>query len=186
MGDVGDMTIDECVDARKEVCTDVNWKYRKYKKNIIIFKKSRNFQKQNAFSVPQTRFFCGNNVVCKGKSSDEKRRALQLAKKRLIEDFYAVGILEQFNDTLRLFERMMPSYFNLDFEALGADFTQEAIKKTKTRNKIPMSEQSRQFFMNGPLKYDMDLYHFGRALFNRQLASVGLQSSYTIKSEKRD
>ena len=28
MGDVGDMTIDECVDARKEVCTDVNWKYR--------------------------------------------------------------------------------------------------------------------------------------------------------------
>ena len=156
MGDVGDMTVDECVIAKKEICMDVSWKY--------------------------TRFFCGNNVVCKGKSVDEKRRALMLSKKRLIEDFYVVGILEQFNDTLRVFEKMMPNWFDLDFEALGTDFTQEAIKRTKTQNKIPMSENARAFFANGPLKYDMDLYNFGRALFNRQMAALGMKSSYLPKN----
>ena len=152
MGDVGDMTVDECVIHKKEICVDVSWKY--------------------------TRFFCGNNVVCKGKSLDERRRALMLSKKRLIEDFYIVGILEQFNDTLRVFEKIMPDWFNFDFEALGTDFTQEAIKRTKTENKIPMSQNARDYFANGPLKYDMDLYYFGRALFNRQMAALGLQSTY--------
>ena len=95
MEDIGDLTIDQCVEQKKNICMGVTWKY--------------------------TRFFCGNNVVCKGKSEDEKRRALQLAKKRLVEDFYVVGILEQFNDTLRIFERLMPQWFDYSFEALSTD-----------------------------------------------------------------
>ena len=49
MGDVGDMTIDECVEARKEVCTDVNWKYRKWKKNMnsLIFNPFAGTRRQN-------------------------------------------------------------------------------------------------------------------------------------------
>lgn len=155
MDDIGDLTIDQCVEQKKAICMGVTWKY--------------------------TRFFCGNNVVCKGKSEDEKRRALQLAKKRLVEDFYVVGVLEQFNDTLRIFERLMPQWFDYSFEALSTDFTQEAILRTKTKNKIHMSEQVKQYFTTGPLKYDMDLYQFGRALFNRQLNAVGLKTSYVEK-----
>lgn len=41
-----------------------------------------------------------------------------------------------------------------------------------------MSDQVKNYFKTGPLKYDMDLYQFGRALFNRQLNAVGLKTSY--------
>jgi len=37
--------------------------------------------------------------------------SLRLAKKRLIDDFYLVGILEQFEDTLLLLERTLPRFF---------------------------------------------------------------------------
>ena len=44
-------------------------------------------------------------------NEEQKNKALDIAKKRIVEDYYVVGILEQFEDTLRLLELLLPRYF---------------------------------------------------------------------------
>ena len=38
-------------------------------------------------------------------------KAVEHAKMRLIKDYHVIGVLEQFEDTLELFEAMMPKYY---------------------------------------------------------------------------
>lgn len=39
------------------------------------------------------------------------QRAVLIAKRNVATRFYMVGILEQFEQTLKLFEKMMPKYY---------------------------------------------------------------------------
>ena len=41
----------------------------------------------------------------------QKQKAVEHAKMRLIKDYHVIGVLEQFEDTLELFEAMMPKYY---------------------------------------------------------------------------
>jgi len=33
------------------------------------------------------------------------------AKQRVLNDYFAIGVLEQFEDTLRVFEKLLPRYY---------------------------------------------------------------------------
>ena len=59
------MTVDECVQKRHTACTQPVWKY--------------------------IEFFCGNHRSCKdrGKIDQQKRVALEMAKKNVANMFYA-------------------------------------------------------------------------------------------------
>jgi hypothetical protein len=107
-----------------------------------------------------------------------------LAKINVLRNFYAVGILEQFVDTLKSFEAMLPNYYsgvldiwNSQSKSLIPDqvvlvifsVLQEKRNRTKTVNSTELSNQSREFLMKGPLKWETDLYIFVRALFNERL-----------------
>ena len=130
-----DLTIDQCVAKNHEDCRRVKWKYNQ--------------------------FLCGNAPVCTGHSEAEKKKASEIAKLNIAKNFYLVGILEQFIDTLHLFEKVMPKYYDRlvefpDFlvvttnfravEALNSEGVQHTINMTKTQHKTPMSEESRHYF----------------------------------------
>lgn len=69
---------------------------------------------------------------------------------------YVVGVLEQFEDTLKLFERMIPSVYDGVLNIYKTPLMQMKRQSTKTVNVTYMSEESRQYFINGPLKYRSD------------------------------
>ena len=81
-----DLTIDECVKTSHEDCKRVKWKYNQ--------------------------FLCGNSPVCTGHSDADKKKASEIAKLNIAKNFFIVGILEQFVDTLHLFEKVMPKYYD--------------------------------------------------------------------------
>ena len=47
---------------------------------------------------------------------------------------------------------------------------------TKTIGAVPMNNQTRHYFANGPLKYEYQLYAFTRQLFNERLRRAGITS----------
>ena len=56
-------------------------------------------------------FLCGNDHLCMKHSQEDKRKAAEIAKANIVNRFYVIGILEQFIDTLNLFDTIMPRYY---------------------------------------------------------------------------
>ena len=61
---------------------------------------------------------CGNSDLCRALQIDQKtkgherwKKAAEAAKINVIKSYFVIGILEQFEDTLTLFEKLMPKYF---------------------------------------------------------------------------
>jgi len=138
------MTIDECVAKRHPQCTDSTWLY-----------------------LP---FICGSSPECLNRSTTEQRIAsLEISKQHVLQDYYFVGILEQFEETLMLLEHLLPSYFKGAVAIWKKKNIQEVQKSTKTKNRREMNEESRKFFLEGPLKYEQMFYDFTRKIFNERL-----------------
>ena len=127
-----------------------------------------------------------------------------MAKVQVLRSFFMIGILEQFVDTLTIFQKMLPSYYNGVIDIWNSDcklfnipksdnaiilkifFTlsssgylcllvlQAKRNSTKTMNRKELSLESREFLMLGPLKWETDLYVFIRALFNERLRRYGI------------
>ena len=74
---------------------------------------------------------------------------------RILNDYFLVGILEQFEDSLNLFEKVLPSYFRGAREAANSEFAKIAMNTTRTKDKKKMSQASRDFLQNGPLKHEV-------------------------------
>ena len=101
--------------------------------------------------------------------------------------------MEQFEDSLNLFEKVLPNFFRGARQAEASEYAKIAMNTTRTRDKKKMSWESREYLSTGPLKYEvgkrvclkhmmlnfnlkMDLYIFARALFNKKLRASGLQA----------
>ena len=63
-------------------------------------------------------YMCGNSDLCRALQIDQKtkgherwKKAAEAAKVNVIKSYFVIGILEQFEDTLTLFEKLMPKYF---------------------------------------------------------------------------
>ena len=57
-------------------------------------------------------FLCGNEPDCIYHPDDDKKKAAEIAKLNIAKTYHTVGILEQFVDTLNLFGKMMPQYYD--------------------------------------------------------------------------
>lgn len=149
------MTINECIERRHEACTSPSWKY--------------------------TEFFCGTDEVCKSRSTKTKqfsdlhlKGAMEKAKRNMVNFFYTFGILEQWDDTLALLEAMLPSVYK-DVQKIWRTARVQAIRNsTKSMQTEKMTEENKQFMIDGPLKWDYELYTFGRKVFNDRLREYGL------------
>ncbi|CAG5094363.1 Oidioi.mRNA.OKI2018_I69.XSR.g13488.t1.cds [Oikopleura dioica] len=116
------------------------------------------------------------NLQGESRGYEAKAAAAEIAKKRILRDYFIVGILEQFEDTLSLFQKLLPQYFKGAREAARSEFAKIAMNTTRTLDKKHMSTAAKEFLMKGPLSHEMDLYVFARALFNEKLRLAGLQA----------
>ena len=145
-----DMTLDECVAKKHKTCVEPNFEYMEW--------------------------LCGAEELCltKGSNYQKKMLAVELTKHRVLREYYIVGLLEEFETTLFLFERVLPLYFQGSREVFNSDAIQEVRNTTKTLGKQRLWDSTRRFLEQGPLKYEMDLYNFIKSLFHRKLQAFGI------------
>lgn len=138
-------TVDDCIKMNLAECIKPSYKYIQY--------------------------ICGNHPHCRtvDVSEELKAKANELAKTQVLRQFFMIGILEQFVDTLEIFQKMLPAYYDGVIDIWNSDFLQAKRNSTKTMNRKELSLDSRKFLMLGPLKWETDLYIFTRALFNERL-----------------
>lgn len=124
---------------------------------------------------PYLSYFCGCDDICKNLHSlnpIRRERALELTRVNILREFHIIGILEQFDETLELFERILPEYFNGALRIWKSKKLQDKRDSTRTRNRTEMSEEARHSITSGTLKHEMDIYLMIKALFNQRVKSV--------------
>lgn len=125
-------------------------------------------------------FFCGSDKFCnqiKNGDEESKAKVVDIAKRRVINQYYVVGILEQFEDTLRMFETMLPDFYSGAMTAWKSDYIQFRRNQTKTIKGAPLAPDAREYLAYNALKYETDFYFFCRFLFNERLLALQIDPS---------
>jgi len=158
-----DQTLDECVERRSDECIE--------QVQVMV------------------RYFCGTAPECSMKSETMGKfglkndwnavaRAAEIARYNIINNYHAIGLLENFDKTLELFEKMMPTFFKGAKDAYYSDYVQTKKSKSKTSVKKGYSNSTREFLLDGPLRYEWDLYQLIKSIFNKRLSVYGLDFVY--------
>lgn len=96
-------------------------------------------------------------------------KATEQSKKNIIKNYYMIGVLEHFDSSLKLFEKMMPTIFTGATEAYHGEYVQKLMGQTKTKVSKGYSNSSLAI-MEQVLRYDMDIYNLCKALFYQHAA----------------
>jgi len=131
------------------------------------------------------RYFCGTAQECNMKSAkmgkfgalnnwDKVAKAAELAKKKIITQYYSIGLMEKFDETLSLFEKMLPGFFTGAPAAYRSQFVQNQRESSKTAHTDGYSNSTRSWLEEGPLRYEMDLYKLISAIFYERLNYYGI------------
>ena len=114
-----DLTIDECVTTGSRFFKCF-LSFRTFpENNVVVVDPKQNLKTSlkghedcKRVKWKYNQFLCGNAPVCTGHSEADKKKASEVAKLNIAKNFFIVGILEQFIDTLHLFEKLMPKYYD--------------------------------------------------------------------------
>jgi len=142
---VHDMSLDECVEKELEICTRT------------------------------TRYFyylCGPTTEC---FSDRKDLVYKKTRERVLNDYFFIGLLEHLEESLQALELLLPRYFKGAVEIYKTEQIQRQSKTTITNNKKEISEKTKKYFEQGPLKYEKKLYDFTKNIFKERLNSLGIE-----------
>lgn len=153
-GDQNEMTLQECIDSGAPTCSRNHWRYME--------------------------FFCGSGPECQTATNqaDEetyKTRMLEKAKQRVLNDYFVIGVLEQFEDSLRVFEKLLPRYYRGALDVYHSKNIQTTRNQTKSLNKQELPDASIEKLRNGALRHEVDLYRFTRQLFNERMKRMNLK-----------
>jgi hypothetical protein len=131
-----------------------------------------------------TGLFCGHERPCEcvghmatrsGCSAQEREAALELAKRHLLYNYSVFGLNEYFNESLRLFERLLPDVYG-------------GISQLEQR-RVGLYQESKENFYQLPtpqtvlrlltdeLELDAQLYMFALEVFNRRINACSLGSN---------
>jgi len=131
------------------------------------------------------RYFCGTDDNCGMKGNkrgafgmkndwDKVAKAAEVAKHNIINNYYAIGIVEQFDESLDLFEKLLPDFFT---GAKAAYHSKEVMSKresSSTAVKHGFNNETRAFMEAGPLRYEMDLYNLIVSIFKQRLSQFAI------------
>uniref|UniRef100_H2ZJG2 Sulfotransferase n=1 Tax=Ciona savignyi TaxID=51511 RepID=H2ZJG2_CIOSA len=124
-------SIDECIQRRRQECIKPYWQV-----------------------VP---YFCGQDAGCMTRS----QWAVEKAKQNIKKNYVFVGILEDLDNSLKIMEAILPSYFNDALHVYHNPENERMKHETHTRNKKDTSTAARDFLKSETsLKLEYDLYEF--------------------------
>ena len=146
-------SIDDCVLSRKKECIQPDFGYFEW--------------------------LCGNDQVCKNLADpnkniyESKSHALSYVKNNVLNGYFVIGLLEEFETTLKLFEQTMPVIFRGVSGLFSSDRkVQEIVSDTKTINRGNVGLIARAALENEVFRYEMDLFRFIQAKFHKQVQAL--------------
>ena len=160
------MDINTCVETNHRECNNLKkFEYFKYIGGDFMV----NFNYTRHRKVSLLKKGIANNDIDSMKTLNMLKEVLDQCKKSLTERFYTVGILEHFETTLKLFEKLMPEYFEGVSEVASSRIVAEESKKSASINVVKLTDENKEILRHDLLKYENDLYEFGKALFFQQV-----------------
>jgi hypothetical protein len=94
-----------------------------------------------------SKYFCGTSEACKKQQDDSSDDLLkkiavasQIAKRNILNEYFFIGLLERFDDTLFLLEKILPDYFHGAANVARTKAYQEYRKEFKIY-KFPLNQQ---------------------------------------------
>jgi len=124
------------------------------------------------------KYFCGTSAECnehneQGKTQwDKVAISAEIAKKNILREFYFIGLLEKFDETLELFENVLPGYFAGAREAMKDPLIGKKREQSKSKANAGYSNETIAALQNGILKYEVDIYSLIEKLFYERLAFI--------------
>ena len=105
-------------------------------------------------------YFCGHSNLCRRPSY----AALQRAKQHLLDNYLAVGFVEDFEGTLKVFEKLLPAHFKGALQ-VWEKISSETRERTSTNNKNSIQPEVRKILQNR-MQLEYDFYNFAKKLFS--------------------
>ncbi|XP_077994683.1 uronyl 2-sulfotransferase-like [Glandiceps talaboti] len=117
-------------------------------------------------------YFCGHGEGCRMPN----KWAVEQAKKNVAENYAVVGILEEFNTTLELLDKLLPQFFGGATDAYNSVQNTGIVEKFKSFAGKPPGEEA-MAKMKERLALEYDFYNFAVARLHHQkdLFGVGAQ-----------
>ena len=118
------------------------------------------------------------------------RKAIEVTKRRVLKDWYFVGLVDD-GDLLKSFqilETVAPNLF-LDTPAFLHEKTfWDVYQDSRPKNKTELREDEFNYLAKGVLRYEMDMYEFIKAIFDRKykVLDVAEKSSASYEAYKKD
>ena len=109
-------------------------------------------------------FFCGNDSWCRKRD----KRALAAAKENVKKYYLVVGVLERFDDTLTMFEKILAQYFKY-IRIVYKRNQKTLLERSKTKNKSADPQQVRDYLAKH-LAPEIELYKFVVDLMDTRLS----------------
>nr|XP_054753124.1 uronyl 2-sulfotransferase-like [Lytechinus pictus] len=146
-GDAMHQTFDECVLQNKVEC----------------------YGPRTFYIVP---YFCGQDSRCREKTMWAVEEAIRNVK----DNYVAVGLLEELEDTLKVFEKLVPEFFDGVLDIYKTSVLGEArnnITAMTTKHKVPPSPEVIKK-MKSILKLEYIFYDFIKTRFHMQKRELGI------------
>jgi len=159
-GDV-DQTLDQCIERESDECMEPI--------QVMV------------------RYFCGTSDECGMKGGgqgtfgakndwNKVAKAAEMAKYNVLNNYFAIGIMEEFDDSLHMFEKLLPRFFTGARDAYHSKGVQEKRASSSTAVKHGFNNETRAVMEAGPLRYEMDLYNMIKQVFNEKLKLLGIRT----------
>ncbi|XP_039272126.1 uronyl 2-sulfotransferase-like isoform X1 [Styela clava] len=132
-----EMSLDECVKNGAEKC---------------VVENHENFMQ----------FFCGQDVRCKNRDD----WALEKAKTNIAKNFVFIGVLEKFEDSIKVAETILPKYFTGATNIFQA--SPNSGSHTKTANKVKPTNETVSV-LSVALSREIELYNFVKQRLDFQI-----------------
>jgi hypothetical protein len=120
-----------------------------------------------------TAFFCGHHPDCRLPSSPA---ALERAKSNLQHEYLFVGLTEQYDVSLLVFERLLPVHFNHVLHYLA----KRGASNVNTHKLEPLTDANRRILNS--LGADGELYQFAAKLLRERLLKCAIASNAQIQT----
>ena len=115
-------------------------------------------------------YFCGEEAFCKIPSEQSLEKAIDNIEKH----YLFVGVLEEFELSLRVFEELLPSFFTGSARLFKQNYDM-LLYSGKTKFKIPPTEATiKALSRTKQIKYEMRLYKHVTKLFYQKVAELDL------------
>lgn len=144
--------------------------------SVTDFFNSEEGKQLSIYKINYLNWICGNYNYCKlpvqvEKSRYQRSKLYNYAKRMVLINYYVIGVMERFEDSLRLFEIMMPNIFRRASVVYSKSYIQASIESSKSlRNSsdTSISNNLRAHLERTTFSHDMDLYTFIYAKFSVQ------------------